>query len=270
MKPVAVLGVGPAGLMAAHAVALSGRPVSLFGKPGPDGKILRSRLGGAQFLHDPLPLINDDDPDVEIMYRVSGNAEIYKHKVYGSTRVPFVSFSGVHDGKVQPAWNLQATYDRLWEQLSADSANVASIDPAWLHHVLEENWFSHILSTIPLPAICETQQSIVEKPLYQTHLFVAHEVRIAAEAMAVYENTVTYDGTMDHSWYRTSNLFGVGGTEYGASTPAPPVETFPVRKPIATNCNCFSEVVKLGRYGTWTKGVLTHHAFFEAAKVVGR
>jgi hypothetical protein len=269
MKPIAVLGTGPAGLMAAHACALAGRPVALFGKSDPGtGMVTKSRLGGAQFLHDPLPLVNDDEePDSEVYYVVRGESAIYQHKVYGDTYVPFVSMERVHNGQVQPTWNLQATYDKLWEMLVSPDTEQLEINSAWIHKAQERQWFDFILSTIPLPQLCEAEVTM------RTHHFAYVEVKIASEPMEVYDNGVAerdyiiYDGTAERSWYRCSSLYGHGGTEWGSHIPTP-LDVVKVRKPLRTNCNCHPDVVRLGRYGTWTKGVLTHHAFVEALKAV--
>lgn|SRR5678816_1379769 len=261
MKPIAVLGVGPAGLMAAHAVALSGRPVSLFGQPNADGSVKKSKLGGAQFLHDPIPIVCDEeDPDAVITYRVFGTVERYAQKVYGGLVKPErVSMNNVYDGKQVNAWNLLSTYDKLWDYLSAKDANVVTIDQEWIAKAIEAQWFDMILSTIPAPAICVANYA---------HSFPSQSITIANEAMMGTPDTIYYSGHEDHSWYRTSVLFGYEGTEWGQGVTPPLPGTFKVAKPLQTNCNCHPEVERLGRYGTWTKGVLTTHAFTGALKLV--
>lgn len=271
MKPVAILGLGPAGLMAAHAVALAGKPVALFSKPADEGgSIRRSKLGGAQFLHDPMPLINDDDPDTVITYRVVGNTDVYRRKVYGDTAVPFVSMENVHDRQEQPAWNLQATYDKLWDWYGVDRVgNPDVITPAWIDNALEQDWFSLILSAMPAPALCRTINDPFHVMNTAPHSFLTQQVTIADEAMMPHDNTIWYDGTMDHSWYRSSVLFGYGSTEWGGGRRSVFPNTVDVHKPLRTNCDCFADsVIRLGRFGTWTKGVLTHHAFAAAVKAV--
>jgi hypothetical protein len=254
MKPVAILGVGPAGLMAAYGMALQGQPVSLFGQPRSDGSaIKRSVLGGAQFLHSPLPGIHEE-PDAEITYRLMGTPEGYRKKVYRDTKVPFVSMEFLHDNQKQPAWSLQKAYDVLWDELCIDRVgNVQSIDAEWLRNALDKEWFSAVISTVPAPAICLPDSG---------HLFHATEIRIGNEAMMERPNTIFYSGDPDQSWYRSATLFGHESTEWNANVNPSLPETFKVKKPLRTNCDCFlKEVAKMGRYGAWTKGVLTHHAF---------
>lgn len=104
------------------------------------------------------------------------------------------------------------------------------------------------------------------------HVFREQPVKILNEALdaSLPDNTVMYDGTKEHSYYRMSRIFGVGSTEWGASSPTPPVENLrTVNKPIWSNCDCYQEdlgggvpaIIRIGRFGTWKKGELTFHAF---------
>lgn len=267
MKPIAIFGVGPAGLMAAHAVGLAGRPVALFSMPGEGGAITKSKLGGAQFLHDPLPGINDEDePDANIIYECYGTVDGYRKKVYGDDpTIPFVSMEKVTHGKTQPAWNLQRTYDALWELLSAERANGVSINPMWIEEVIDKEWFDAIISTVPAPSICRAHAGL----LGEHHLFVSQEISIANECIweGIPDNRIVYNGDPEYSWYRCSRLFGQGSTEWSNIEPMTS-ELVRVRKPIRTTCDCYEGIItRVGRYGAWTKGLLTHHAFVETMKM---
>lgn len=264
MKPVAILGAGPAGLMAAHAAALAGRPIALFTKGDGTGAPVRSRLGGAQFLHEPIPYANDPEPDGLITYRLRGSVETYRHKVYGSDpNIPFVSMEDLVDGDTQAAWSLERTYDRLWEMLSADKANVIDLSPAWIDEAMQKEWFDLIVNTVPMTQLCLSNQGLITKEV--PHVFVSQRIRIHNECVLedLPDNTVVYDGDLSHSWYRCSRIFGVGSTEWSTLGPVPPYsDLVTARKPIKTTCTCYEDsVIRLGRHGTWTKGVLTHHAF---------
>lgn len=271
MKPVAVLGTGPAGLMAALGVAMSGKPVSLFGKADSEGNMAKSRIGGAQFLHDPLPIVcNEEEPDGILHYIAMGTPEGYRQKVYGSDpTIPFVSMEHVHSGKAQPAWSLINTYDLLWEHLSAAHGNVVDITAQWLDDVIEKQHFDQIISTIPVPALCWATNGA---PLAVAHNFVSQEILIGMESIVDgLENEVYYNGDPNYSWYRCSNIFGVGSTEWSGYTELgiPMSDLVRVRKPIRTTCDCFTKhVMRTGRYGAWTKGILTHQAFTDARKLV--
>lgn len=257
---VAVLGCGPAGLMAAQAVALAGRPLAIFSV-----KAEPSKLGGAQFLHKAIPGINDHrKPDAVLTYRLLGDPETYRRKVYGSQpNVPFVSFTGVKDGEEQPAWNLIETYERLWEKFSGHINEVA-ITAEWMR----DNSFDEVFSSVPLPSICMTQAGMVSG----YHGFHSQDILIAPldYLPSVPDNTIVYDGTPDRTWYRSSRIFGVPGTEWSTYVKAPPLPgLLRDRKPISTTCDCHPEVTRVGRRGTWTKGVLTHDAFIAAAVKLG-
>ena len=259
MKGIAILGTGPAGLMAAHAAALDGWPLMLFGQDDGEGNVKKSRLGGAQFLHQPLPMLHDDQaPDGILTYHTLGDTRTYQKKVYGSTVVPFVSMENVRDGQEVPAWSLQNTYETLWDYTSADKANIVDVTPAWLDEAMEKQWFDHIISTVPTPCLCRTMHT---EDFVAPHQFVTQSVYIANEAMIEDEDTICFNGDGGYSWYRSANIFGHGSTEWGASVD-PPLQTVTVHKPLRTNCDCFADTVqRMGRFGTWTKGVLTHDSF---------
>lgn len=255
MKPVAILGSGPAGLLAAHAIGITGYPIAVFSLEQ------KSVIGGAQFLHQAIPQLTDETPDATVTFNVVGDALTYAQKVYGFSPPSVVSFHNVYDGMEQPAWQMQRHYDYLWEQFG-NSLNVQQVTPDWLQKVsVDHEDFRMILSTVPLPAICQNPN----------HAFAAQEVWIADHCVLnnLPDNTVIYDGTPHRGWYRASRLFGTGGTEYSAASLSsrPPVQTRQFRKPIRTTCDCWPNVVRLGRFGEWKKGVLAHDAFVKALKV---
>lgn len=260
MKKVAILGTGPAGLMAAHAAGVAGALVHIFSMGGEEGAT-KSRIGGAQFLHQPLPIINDPEkPDAVITYLVAGTVEGYRSKVYGDGDVPFVSMERLPAKHETAAWSLVSTYDKLWD-LYGVSANVAEINPEWLIELIESNSFDLIVSTIPRTSICLAHYGLIA----ETHTFTSQRIRIANEApWPMPDNTMVYDGTKNVSWYRCSRIFGIPSVEWGESAPAklPYEDVVTVRKPIRTDCVCFSDkVLFAGRFGEWRKGVLTHDAF---------
>jgi hypothetical protein len=275
MKKVAILGAGPAGLMAAHAASQFGSLVSIFTQ-GVDGPT-KSRLGGAQFLHKPIEGINDTFvPDGMLTYRLAGSNDGYQAKVYGEEPVPFVSMERVQDGMIVPAWRLEETYDRLWEtyvQSSLDHINVVDVSAAWLMDLIEGGFFDLIVSTIPKTAVCLAHAGLTDG---RPHAFVSQSIRIRNECAFEGEaikaaNTIWYDGSKNVSWYRTSMLFGVGSTEWGETAPArlPYDGVIKARKPLRTDCKCFDgRVLFAGRFGRWEKGALTHDAYVETVKAL--
>lgn len=256
MKPIAILGCGPAGLLAAHAAASARKKFVIFSRPEP------SRLGGAQFLHKEIPGLTLEDP-IEITVMAEGTPEIYRDKVYGTNeRVPFVSFPKMAHHTLE-AWNLIATYERLWSAYASHIVET-EVNAMWLHE--NEGKFKKVLSTVPASAICKTNSGMIQ----EVHMFQGQRIWIYTEALNANmpDNTIWYDGTRDRSWYRQSRLFGVGGTEYPIQVSPPVKPLVHGRKPIWNNCNCFPKVVRLGRFGQWKKGVLTHDAFFGAAEAL--
>jgi hypothetical protein len=265
MKKVAVLGVGPAGLLAGYAASLVPNTfVSFFAQGGEQGPT-KSVINGAQFVHRPIPILHRaDNPDAVIRYVTVGSPASYKEKVYGvGSAVPFVSMSNVHDGLDAPAWSMSKTYDALWSALIVpERVNVIQITPEWLVNLIEGGFFDVIVSSIPRSAICLSHAGLIA----QQHSFTSQSIRVMGRsAFDLPDNTVIYDGTSSVSWYRTSNIMGVGSTEWGESAPAKLPhydEITSVTKPISTNCTCFSDdVLHVGRYGEWRKGVLAHEAF---------
>jgi threonine dehydrogenase-like Zn-dependent dehydrogenase len=271
-KPlVAVVGCGPSGLLAAHACRMRNVPVVVF---APKAK---SRLGGAQFSHIPITPYHDEfNQAMQLEYIVRGDPDTYKKKVYGSVQVPFVSFGNVTDGMKVPAWSLTKLYDDLWEDYSSLVVDY-KIDPERLGKLTDT--FDLVLSSAPAPSMClgSIDQSI-------GHFFRSAPVKILNEALDfnLPDNTIVYDGTDEHSYYRMSKIFGVGSTEWGAHVGVPPVgDLHTVNKPIATNCDCHMSVdldgagipkgvIRIGRFGTWTKGELTFHAYNTVIEILHR
>ena len=274
MNPIAILGTGPAGLMAAHACSLSGRPFSLFSAPGKDGTVKPSRIGGAQFIHKPVPaLVNEDLPDFHVTYDLRGTEAGYREKVYGDAPVPFVSYSGVHDGEVQPAWNLRKIYDSMWEAIAGEgnSVNAVKITGSMLKEWLDQDMWDFVVSTVPRHALCLGHEGLTPSP----HGFLSQDVFLANVNHAdVPENTIIYNGAKEPSWYRASNLGGVHSAEWSNIAQVPSWQRssiIKVSKPIAHSCDCWADeprVVFAGRFGKWQKGILVHDGFVTAAQAL--
>jgi len=260
-KPiVAILGCGPSGLLAAHACELRALPYVIF------SNAVKSKLGGAQYSHIPIAGIHSPEPEAMLTYRVYGDAEEYKRKVYGSAPVPFVSVEKVEDGKTVPAWSLINMYGWLWNRYSKKIAGV-KIDQEFMGELEKSKGiFSIIFNSLPATAIC---MGSIDPHI--NHWFRSQPILIHNEAIneSLEDNTIVYDGTKEHSYYRMSKIFGHGSTEWAADGPRPPVENLrTVNKPIATNCDCHSFTYRIGRFGTWSKGELTFHAYHRVIDVL--
>jgi hypothetical protein len=129
-------------------------------------------------------------------------------------------------------------------------------------------YFDLVISTVPAPALCEMNHRFQNAQVFA----LGDGPGIRSVPIKVQENSIVCSGNPDISWYRTSNIFGHNTIEWPAKgRKKPPIEgVVRVNKPISTNCHCFSEIVRIGRYGAWKKGVLVHDAYYEALSALQR
>lgn len=241
MSNVAILGCGPSGLFAAHAVAgLLGHDVTIFSIRQ------KSVMPGAMYLHDPIPDLTPAEPEAMVRYIKVGSKEGYAEKVYGSPDAP-CSWDGFPEGEL-PAWSMARAYEELWRRyehrIIDQPINGGTADRLLRMHEL-------VISTIPAPALCNGD-----------HEFRSVEVHIEPTwpFTTKHDNTVVYNGIPKSRWYRASRLFGHEATE----SMAPVQGSQPGRKPLDTDCDCRPGIHRAGRFGRWKKGVLVHHAFKDA------
>lgn len=253
---VLILGCGPAGLMAAHAAFIEGHnPVIV-------SKARKSYLFGAQYLHQPIPGATDNAP-IQVDYRLQGTSDEYRVKVYGPNSRVDVSpdtLIGKHD-----AWDIRSTYDHLWHFYERYIMN-QEVTGKTLGMAME-SWMPDLtISTIPRPALC----------IDPSHSFGAETVWAIGDApefgktcpVKVRPNTVICNGEDAPAWYRAANVFGHTTAEWPERKKPPFGTPAAVLKPTTTNCTCYPDVVHLGRYGAWQKGVLSHEAFFRTQEIL--
>jgi hypothetical protein len=261
-KKVAILGAGPAGLAAAHAAYLAGAWVHIFSR----GE--KSRLYGCQYLHAPLPEIEVEQRTVN--YELWGTADGYREKVYGDAWNGQVS-PGDLEGE-HKAWDLRATYDTLWElyveKRGRAAFTVKDINPrSLLSADIMGTFFTNYISTIPAPALCAAMPG---------HTFYGQEIWAVGDAadrgqvapVTVPPDTIICSGNESPSWYRCSNVFGASTVEWPGKTKPPIPYAARVTKPLYTDCNCFPDVIRMGRYGAWKKDQLTHHVFEQVTELL--
>lgn len=246
---ITVLGCGPAGLLVAHAAAQSGHETTILSRK------VRSKIGGAQYLHTNIPDLTTKEPDGHAHFEYRGTDQGYAQKVYGDPQA--VTSWGGFMGNV-PIWNMRRAYDELWDRyegLIKDS----DLDPIVLETLQESGGLT--LSTIPRTELCVNSD----------HSFTRQEVLIwYGRKYTGDRDQVIYSGHPDTPWYRFSNLFGWESIEWPARIEVDAPDLIRVKKPISTDCDCLPEIQKLGRYGRWEKKVLSHDAYWEALRLIAR
>lgn len=253
---VAVLGSGPAALLAALAVRQVAGIVPDIYSQG-----VKSEMFGAMYLHMPIPLLNDPDkPDHKIAVFKNGTREGYAQKVYGDPNAP-VSWDHYKNGYVY-GWSLTKTYNILWDyfphhtQVDLGAHDIPNLCSS----------YEHILSTVPAPVLCGVGHKFFSKKIW-----ILHGATITGdEALARDHDIMEYNGEDSTAWYRYSQINGYSAYEY---TTEPDEEEAGRRpsytvskgvKPLRHTCICHLQhenFHRLGRFGKWEKGVLTHHAY---------
>lgn len=254
---VLVLGCGPAGLMAAHAAVVMGNDVAIVSKKR------KSEMFGAQYLHRPIPKI-DCGPSRLVEYRVVGSPEQYRQKVYGNEWQGAVSPEDLEQNHL--GWNIRRAYDELWDLYGSYVIDESFEGPHQFAGFLQlpaAKESELIISSLPAPYLCMTPGDHQFKSQEIWAIGDAPERGVFNPVRGIPENTVVCNGEPDVGWYRTANVFGRSTTEWPAKR-RPPVEGVArVTKPLETNCDCHPDIVRVGRYGKWQKGVLSHEAYYD-------
>lgn len=255
---VAILGCGPAGLIAA-AAALPLADVAIFSRNR------KSDMYGAQYLHQPIPGYTDPSACENISYNLKGTVEGYRTKVYGEKFVGSVSVEDLQENHM--GWNIRDTYDALWETFKFNVQDT-HVTPPFVLGLLSQNDIDLVVNSIPAPELC-----------YQDHTFRSVNIWAAGEAPEIGiklpyfadPNTVICNGDEYPSWYRLANVFGRTTVEWPGHISKPPIRSVSkVRKPIGHNCDCWDhpKFVSVGRYGCWSKEVLSHTAYDRVYRAV--
>lgn len=255
-RVAAVLGCGPAGLFATHALVQNGWNVIVYSRKR------RSEMFGAQYLHGPIEGLTVGAGRT-LRYHLTGEIDAYRRKVYGDQSNVAVSPQSL--SKVHQAWDIRQAYYNAWDLYQERVLHVNTINTGWLERTLSE--YKLVVSTLPAHVLCEDAKG--------DHVFSSRLVWAIGDApergifcpVSVNPMTVELNGERDVGWYRAANVYGYRTAEWPEGR-KPPIEgVASIAKPISTNCNCFPGIIRLGRYGKWTKGVLAHDAYNEAAKL---
>jgi len=255
MKTAAVLGSGPAGLLAAHALVREHDITPVIYARGP-----RSIIHGAQFLHVAIPGIVSPEPDAAVKFEHWGVAEEYAMKVYGDAAAPC---SWRAFGDEVPIWSMQRAYDELWMTYKD---LVVPVELLKDQIAMVEDTFDLVISTIPADALCQNG----------AHNFEHATVWVTDKAQdgVPVPNCIVLNGVYSEPWYRSSNILGYGSTEWPGTlfdyqiSELSADQRVRVQKPLRTDCTCRPHVVRAGRFGEWKKGVLVHDAYNKVREVL--
>jgi len=255
-----VLGCGPAGLIAAHALRwhLKMEVVIVSTKR-------KSELFGCQYLHEPIPGLGTL-PKADVSYIVSGGDDDYQKKVYGDRRLPVPASTQLFRG-VSQAWDIREAYRRLWDRYEHRITNW-TFGPQNIAQIVQTYDPDFTFTSVPLPSFCQAGDQ------HDFDFIKCWAIGDAPERgqrvpVHVPENTVQCNGTKDTGWYRAANVFGYKTVEWPGTKPKPPIEgVVEFLKPISTTCTCYPGIHRIGRMGTWKKGVLAHHVYSDVVNYV--
>lgn len=243
---IAILGCGPAGLIAAHTLREAGvepTEIDIISTAK-----VESVIGGAQFLHEPI--FGDSEPEGELGIVHLGDGAGYAEKVYGDAAT---ETSWQDHEQTVVAWGLRTTYRRLWSEWS-DRIQIETVDGHVVQSIRED--YTAVISTIPAEATCRNV----------AHSFPVSKALLVPLPLKLWiDNIVVYSGRLEDRWHRVSNIFGHGWAEYKPDAAAHEWDEIPHNaiqsvKPMGSDCDCLtsSGIARAGRFGTWDRKVLLH------------
>lgn len=246
MTDVAIIGCGPAGLLAAHAVEQAGGHPVIYSKQASPSPTARG-----VFLHRAIPELTREQHDAMISIVGLGSSRGYANKVYGDPDAP-TSFN-TYTNRYVEGWALAPVYQALWDRYGERVVEV-EISATGARQLVE--LYDIVINTAPASALCQ---------LPGRHAFPRRRIWVRPGCPAgMTEQTVLYNGDPAFPWYRSHRLFGVEATEYSwwQATAREGMKVMP------TTCDCQPKIVRAGRWGRWEPGVLLHHAYEEAQRAL--
>jgi hypothetical protein len=256
---IAVIGAGPAGLLAAHAVERMGHEPVIYA-PAKKSDVLK-----AQCLWGEIPGLNVEP--LRLLVRKLGEGTRYAKRLYGQETAE-TSWDAITPG-AHTVWPLDKVYDELWLRYGGEITDGFLTKPA-LSEVLHN--YPVVFCTAPLNHLCYDEG----------HTFVGistsidrHRVDPHVPPQMVMNGTEVFREEDD--WFRQTVSRGELVTEFSNWS------GFIFRgesglKPVKTDCNCWQnekkvgsrprQLHRLGRFGKWSKGVQNHQAFDEAVAIM--
>lgn len=255
---IGVIGCGPAGLLAAHAATQNGHDVIIFSK-----RAEKSHLYGSQYLHEAIPGIYCGLVS-KVKYTLhGGDLADYRRKVYGDRWDGDVS-PGTLDGE-HKAWDIRLAYESLWAiygrnivTLPFDTRGQANLRLA--NQVGERTGIDKFISSIPRIAWDSNDSNFQSSKVWAAG--DAPDQGRWSPVRPPADNEVICDASSDTGWYRLSCVFGHATVEW--ATKPPVAGASEVIKPLAHTSTAAEEMIHVGRYGEWRKGVLATDAYRKA------
>lgn len=235
---IAVLGCGPAGLIAAHAVEQLGHSAHIISKKQ------KSNIPGSQHLQDKIPGLTPVYPEFTVEFVRLGTEQGYAQKVYGDPTHPcgWQAYRGLH-----PSWSVFNAYDILWERYE-DRIQEGSVDQSSMSAILAN--YDLVVSTIPQPGLCLGDGHVFDGVPYYIKPLEIHPDDHNREV-------VVWNGLSDDHWYRWSIL----GSRCSLESTQPMLGALAGTKAIYSNCTCWPDLIRVGRWAKWRHGVLLHHVY---------
>jgi hypothetical protein len=265
---VAILGCGPAGLLAAQAVSNAGHQPEIFSKP------IKSQISGAQYLAKSIHNVTEPKDKFTIFFRKDGDGDTYTRRLYEGRDVPVMSsWHSYEDGRGYDAWSMTAIYDQLWN-LYGPMVHPIELDHEGMEILLHE--YELVISTIPKHFVVRALIDEYRDPesKFPEGWFEKREVYIQTKNLpntlqSLDDNTIWYNGTGFYgSMYRASRINGILSAEYTH----PQDGCFPIIKPIRYGGirlgDLYPNLYCVGRYGAWSKMQLVHHAYFKTLNIL--
>lgn len=272
-KTAVVLGCGPAGLFAVHALREEGWEVVGI------SNLVKSPLYGAQYLHRPIPGLASKSETIR--YLLQGTTDGYRRKVYGPDSQVAVSPEAIAPDPTE-VWDIRTTYDEAWDcyqGLYMDYAvSPGDLKCLWAtgRLVTGERIYPRtpqlIVSSIPRISLCENVGQ---------HRFEGRQIWASGDApdlgiespVPCEPQRVVCNGEESPSWYRVSNIFGHKTAEWATEKRPPYAKTASrVTKPIKHSCSCWGHAERnlmfVGRYGSWTKRVLSDDGYYKVKEML--
>ena len=262
-KPIAILGAGISGLVAAWALEELGIEFNIVDQGPPDALPRLAR--GCVYFHDRCNL-PEEAVRSQVLYTsllpaaVKDPAWAYHVKVWGLR--PYVANSverlSMERPVVSRVWSMNDALRFLTNRYTSNITYWAMNRDLVLRAAAD----CRVVSTIPLPVLAPDARC-ESTPLYIFQGVGGHG-RVPDDPTYGAYGHVLYNVDPDTAWYRMSSMFGYMSIEFARKTPVWPLT---VNRKIITSpdAEAFEQanpnIMLSGRWGRWSRGVLGHETY---------